>query len=282
MAFGPGLPCIHRGGNTGRSYADSILAGGRSEPGESLYSADAFFSINGDRVPYTQGFPSASYHSFAARVDGTKEPGYFYIGQFGKDRIYRWGGQRICEVIAYDRCLTDDELGRLEAYLQAKWFGRQYRNYVADGLGAIELSDGAALDLGGETRTASTVSGSGVVSNGTLRVSGTLAPAGLVVEGGLELVDGATLAVDLGGGTPLAVSGAVKFGAAGTLSISIPPAMRGREVALFTASSVENIPKDWNLAVSPALPEGFGWRVWFADGTLWFKALNPGFVIQFR
>ena len=50
---------------------------------------NAFFSINGEKVTSGTGFPSASYHSFAVRVDDTKSPGYVYIGTFGRDRTYR-------------------------------------------------------------------------------------------------------------------------------------------------------------------------------------------------
>ena len=283
VSCGPGMPCLHRGGSTGISYNDAIMASNRSEPGESLYSADAFFSINGDRVPYTQGFPSASYHSFAVRVDDTKSPGYLYIGQFGKDRTYRWGGQRVCEVIAYDRCLSDVELARLEAYLQMKWFGRQYRNYVADGLGAIELSDGAVLDLCGETRTASTVAGSGVVSNGTLRVAERLAPGGMAVDGSLELLDGAVLAVDLSAGAvPLTVDGTAAFGSSGTFVVTLPASDRWSERTLLTAESVSGGFAGWTVQVTPALPSGVGCKVWFADGALKFKALNPGSIFIFK
>jgi hypothetical protein len=278
----PSLPCMHRGGYTGLSYTDSILAGNRSEPGNSLYSADAFFSINGNRVPYSQGFPSASYHTFAARVDETKDPGYFYIGQFGKERWYRWGGQRVCEVLAYSRCLTDDELGRLEAYLQAKWFGRAYRDYVTAGMGSVEVAAPTVLDLGGERRVATNVSGNGVISNGTLCVEGTLSPSGLTVKGGLELADGAVLAVDLGGGgTPLTVEGPVSIGAAGTLSIVVPSRPAG-EWTLFTAESVTGGMGAWTLNVTPHLPAGFGWRIYFADGALKIRFLNPGSVLIFK
>lgn len=278
----PNLPCMHRGGNTGRLYTDSILAGSRSEPGDSLYSADAFFSINGNRVTYSQGFPSASYHTFAARVDDTKDPGYFYIGQFGKDRTYRWGGQRVCEVLAYSRCLTDDELGRLEAYLQAKWFGRAYRDYVAAGMGSVDVAASAVLDLGGERRTADSVSGSGVISNGTLLVTGMLAPSNLTVKGGVAFADGATLAADLRtGGTPLSVEGSVSFSTSGTVSLTLATRPTG-EWTLLTATSFSGDPAGWTLNVTPALPVGFRSRIFLQDGALKVRFLNPCTMLIFR
>ncbi len=191
-----GSPTLHRGGITGKLYGDSILADGREEPGQSLYSTNAFFSINGEKVTSGTGFPSASYHSFAVRVDDTKSPGYVYIGTFGRDRTYRWGGQRVCEVIAYDRCLSDDEIARLEAYLQNKWFGLKYQNFTPGPLADVAVTADATLDLGGETRTVAALAGAGWVTNGNVIVTDRFAPeAGLTLSGTLTFKGPGTIVV---------------------------------------------------------------------------------------
>ena len=90
------------------------------------------------------------------------------------------------------------------------------------------------------------------------------------------------LAVDLGGGgTPLTVEGPVSIGAAGTLSIVVPSRQSG-EWTLFIAESVTGSMGAWTLNVTPPLPADFGWRIYFADGALKIRFLNPGSVLIFK
>ena len=74
---------------------------------------------------------------------------------------------------------------------------------------------------------------------------------------------------------------AVAFGAAGTLSIVVPSRPSG-EWTLFAAQSVTGGIGAWTLNVTPRLPAGFGWRIYFADGALKIRFLNPGSVLIFK
>ena len=67
---------------------------------------------------------------------------------------------------------------------------------------SISIAEGALLDLDGNTQTLADLSGSGMVSNGTLTVTGTLAPGGETTVGDLTLACDITLTgtllVDIG------------------------------------------------------------------------------------
>ena len=67
---------------------------------------------------------------------------------------------------------------------------------------SISIAEGAVLDLDGNSQTLAGLSGSGMVSNGTLTVTGTLAPGGEATVGDLtlacDLTLTGTLLVDIG------------------------------------------------------------------------------------
>ncbi|MDD2599999.1 MAG: hypothetical protein PHO37_12355, partial [Kiritimatiellae bacterium] len=101
------------------------------------------------------------------------------------------GNGNIAEVILFDRALTPRERATIESYLRSKWFAAN--NTVA-------LAAGTVLDLDSSTLTLGKLSGSGLVTNGTLGVTGTIAPggtnsvgtltmAGLTLQGGTLLTD---------------------------------------------------------------------------------------------
>ncbi len=77
----------------------------------------------------------------------------------------------------------------------ATWIDRVTITTLADGNHtdtlptgtAVTIASGAALDLGGGAQTLAGLSGSGLVTNGTLAVSGTVAPGGANVVGTLTL-----------------------------------------------------------------------------------------------
>ncbi len=71
----------------------------------------------------------------------------------------------------------------------------------------VELSSGTALDLGGCAVTAGGLTGSGVVSNGTLAVTGTIRPTGEIVLNGVTV--SGTLEVSEGSGMLRCINGAM-------------------------------------------------------------------------
>ena len=258
----PGSPCIHRGGAySGGMFSDALLASGRTEPTDALYGAGAYFAINGVQVnPLTTGFPSADYHSVAVRVDpdfmNGDELGYFYIGHFGQDRVYRWGGQRVCEVLAYDRRLTDDEMAALEAYLPKKWFNRAYRDFVAPGVSALELA-GGTVDLGGDARVFASVAGTGTVRGGQLNVAETFAPDGLTVEGVLNFA---------------APNGVIR----------LPGDRAPARGAVVTLGSVGGLAGNWSSWTIEPMPEDATAQLVVSGGRLQVRVGRPGTVLIFR
>ncbi len=107
---------------------------------------------------------------------------------------------KIAEVILFDRALTEAERAMVQAYLLAKWFSSD--SYSIYG-GEYRVAEGAVIDLDGTAQTLSGLSGSGVVTNGTLQVAGELAPGGAGEVGTLTLATatsllGGALVVDIG------------------------------------------------------------------------------------
>lgn len=118
-------------------------------------------------------------------VDGTKS--YFTGGndllsiqcreQFTGDSIscgicngpnYR-GGKMVGELIYYDRRLTNEEAMRVEAYLNAKWFGAETPLYRPARLATLDVADGATVAVvGGGPLVISSCAGEGTVQ-GALR-----------------------------------------------------------------------------------------------------------------
>ncbi|MBQ1330290.1 MAG: phosphate acyltransferase PlsX [Desulfovibrio sp.] len=59
----------------------------------------------------------------------------------------RSGGQKIAEMIIYDKILTDAERGQVEAYLQAKWFGHTPRGWNGNAaLASLRANTNATID----------------------------------------------------------------------------------------------------------------------------------------
>ena len=86
---------------------------------------------------------------------------------------HRTGNQSLAEVILYDRVLTEEERLATETYLAVKW-GLVMSGEVTCG---VEVASGSTVDLGGNEVAMSSVSGGGVVSNGTLTASALVADA---------------------------------------------------------------------------------------------------------
>jgi autotransporter-associated beta strand protein len=97
----------------------------------------------------------------------------------------------LAEVIVFNRALTAAERTQVEAYLQAKWF--MVSTSPLPSAGNVALAAGTKLDLNGASQAVAGLSGSGLVTNGTLSVNGTVAPGGTNVIGTLTLAVPTTL-----------------------------------------------------------------------------------------
>jgi len=124
-----------------------------------------------------------------------------------------FGGQRLAEVIIYQRLLSDVERRDVEAYLARKWFGAPTSGYAGGRVdmndlnmegGTVDLPVGAAVSIRRFTGTAdllknddsvlsiadlSALSGSVVVSNGTFVLAGKPVQTELPVDGMLMHMD---------------------------------------------------------------------------------------------
>ena len=101
---------------------------------------------------------------------------------FAGDRTFndRAGGQRLAEVIVYDRALTERERLQTEGYLNQKWFGRQS---MAAALGTVAVSNGVGLAAGLVPMVVNRLVGEGTVvksGSSTLTLADTTAFTGTV------------------------------------------------------------------------------------------------------
>ena len=202
-----------------------------------------------------------------------------YADGFAFDRLMgdRYGGQRLAEFLVYDRVITEQERSDLDAYLNQKWFGVQTAGYAlpVTHTGVI-LHEGAALTMNGGEQSVVALSGSGVVSNGTLAVTENLSPgladaacATLAVAGNLTLGDGLTCVIDLNASDAdaVAVSGELSLAGGGTVTLRVPleaGAWTVGNLPLFSFGSLEGAQNlsAWSVA---GLPPGYGARL-FVEG----------------
>lgn len=269
----------------------ALLATGRTEVPPCLMSAGAYASIDGVKINPFVTTPSGGYQVFCFQTDDTAA---VQAGTFARDRTWRFGGQRLAEFIIYDRVVSAAERAQVEAYLQDKWFGRAYGTYVRDvPLADVRVAAGGTLDLTGETRSVAAFSGTGLVSNGTLRVAGTLeigTAAGecatLNVAGGLTLAAGAEVLFDLvpPAQDSVAVAGTLAFESGGTFTVRLPEqtvAGLGGRVAVATFGAIDGTEhlRSWQVT---GLPEHYSGSLQADGQTLYLSIGEKGTVILLR
>ena len=121
------------------------------------------------------------------------------LGFFTTTGPNRWFKGDVGEVLVYNSALSTNDRQVVEAYLMSKWLG--VANSLLSTNATLAVAAGATANLNGQSQTFADVSGSGLVSNGTLTVTGTLAPGGTNVIGTLTVgplaSQNATLLVDV-------------------------------------------------------------------------------------
>jgi len=260
-----------------------LLADGRAEIPECFKSIGAYASVDGIKVNPFVTPPSGGYQVFCFQTDGTAG---VKGGSFARDRTYRFGGQRLAEFIAYDRVISAEERAQVEAYLQNKWFARLYGEYVRDvPLNDVRVASGGTLDLTGETRSIAVLSGMGLVTNGTVRVTELLTPgdgagvcATLAVAGGLTLADGVEVAFDYPRPAHdlVTVAGTLTVAGGGQLTVRLSDpqgsGLLGRVAVLTfgTLSGGENL-ASWTVT---GLPEKYSAGL-VADGNTVYLEVRP-------
>jgi len=174
---------------------------------------------------------------------------------FAMDRYYtaRSGGQRLAEVVIYNRALTDQERRDTEAYLMYKWLGR-----VAPGYGAADTPQIAALSYAGSSLNVQ-VNGNGAAALGQLTGGGSVTKTG---SGTLALGSGMS-----------GFAGALQV-AQGTVSATMPDALAPASYPIFRVDASQtntftfvqvngtNFITRWNslAAVSNAAVERVGYN----------------------
>ena len=138
--------------------------------------------------------------------------------------LHRSGGQRLAEVLIYDRCLSENERLANETYLCQKW-GVGGMHASVTNLAAVRVAADAMFDLSGTNQYVAAISGDGLVRNGVLQTAGldagTDGVGTLAVNGDLALANGTTWRIDLNGNAAdlTAVTGSCTFGSPLTVEL---------------------------------------------------------------
>ncbi len=142
---------------------------------EKTWLSRGFAWIDGIPVfPNAQGM-NGGYQLVSFLTGGdVKVDGFAHNGAGGSS-----GGQRLAEVIVYDKPLADTDRKAVEAYLSAKWFNRAVHGYLvpsAPTIPGISLANAAAFELGaGQTNSVGWLTGAGRLVKsgaGTLDIAG--------------------------------------------------------------------------------------------------------------
>jgi hypothetical protein len=179
---------------------------------------------------------------------------------FARDRpgdggVTRTGGQKLAEVLIYNRMLTETERRDVEAYLAYKWFNRVNNGYrvtqVTD-VQTVTLAQGSTLTMANANGTFK-VGGSGTVTGGLVRVS-ELSPNtnGITFASGLTLVDGAVVKRAADGTTPNAgkvtvLGGLTVLGGGALNVISISGNVAGQQFQLFGYDTLAGTFAPWSM-----------------------------------
>jgi autotransporter-associated beta strand protein len=192
------------------------------------------------------------------------------LDSFNKDRVYHSGNQSHAETILFDSVVPEEKRLQIEAYLNNKWFGIGDGPAVTNLLNvgtSVVLGGSGRLDLGHTVQTVTGLSGSGVVTNGTLTATGLVQPGGagtigtLTVPGGTVLTG--TLQVDVmpdGSCDMLAVQGAAALSSA---SLTVSKASTLDSTRIYTVLTCTGTPSRFSHVSVPP-----GWDLIYKNGSV--------------
>lgn len=148
-----------------RSAANRLLGGPAHKD-----AREAGWWMNGKSVNPQSASLSGGWDQLSMVLKGgyTDAEGFAFDGRTITDGVYlnRSGGQRLAEVVIYDRSLTDAERLQMETYLRSRWGLGVHAS--AENAASVDLAAAAVLDLSGSTQYVASVTGGGTVRNGTL------------------------------------------------------------------------------------------------------------------
>jgi hypothetical protein len=192
--------------------------------------------LNGAPVTPTSVGLSGAYDLISF---STYPGGGIYTDGLAIDAYNRTGGQRLGEVLIFDRALTLRERLDTEAYLMKKWFNTATLGYETTAIGSLAVADGARAEIDGELAL------DGLSGNGT-------------VEGDLTLNHGAVITASAAGGalSGLTVDGTVTVAGGGTVALegdagSLAPGLYA-VLSCTTLSGAEGWLAGWSLTGAPA------------------------------
>jgi autotransporter-associated beta strand protein len=217
-----------------------------------LYTAVLRNGVSNGSYVYINGQSDATHGLPAFTSTESSGQANFTLGNISSGNGYR-GAVQIGEVMVFDSVLSDLARANVADYLSAKWKGETSDE-------GVSLAAGSVLNLEGMAHTLSSVSGSGVISNGTLTVTTPLSPGGDGVVGTQTVANVAlngTLLIDvatdgtcdrLAGTGTLSLSGlTLKIANAGLLN-------RAKTYMIVTCSGTltgtfipYNLPDNWHL-----------------------------------
>lgn len=182
---------------------------------------------------------------------------------FAYDRGYATGGQRLAEVIVYNRVLDDAEVAGVQQALLSKWWGT---GRTAQAFEDVSVAAGATLDLSYMD-----------IAVGNLACVGTLV-ADEVAPSALTLVsDGTDIA-------SFTLEGAFSFAANGTVYLVGEP-LPDTPARYLVADALDctggGLLKSW-LAVGEGLPPGRSARLIWVRGQLFLDVSPSGINLIFR
>ena len=238
------LSCWYRNTTTGSGQD----GGGNFQQGLIGYLAvvawpclsSASYWVNEVKTPGygTPNVLSGGYDIVAMRLkDGVADadaPNTTGLAMFNMDANYRnhRGHQRLGEVIAYDRVLSDEEMVQMQAYLKAKW-GYTQKSPVNDA--TVNLAADATLTTAGNQYVGK-LTGSGTV-DGDVTAGALVAEvgaAGLTVDGTYTIAEGLT--IELKGLST--VTGDLKDTVITVLTADAIAGLENRPTVVFTGDAV--------------------------------------------
>ena len=189
-----------RSGHTDANFraSDPILESNWTVPG-SIQSAD--WRMDGTNITATSTGLSGAWDLISMTIPDAKHAanadGLAIVGRNSGWEKSR-GGQRLAEVLVYDRALDAEERESVENYLRTKWGVYGYQASPTNAA-SVALAADTVLDLGGNAQYVAGLTGAGTVQNGTLTVGTLVADPTLTdrptIDGTLALEDGVTVLI---------------------------------------------------------------------------------------
>lgn len=246
--------------------------------------------VDGQEVAANQkGVLNGDYQVVCTVCNAANQAAGFALQKIGAGQ--NCGGQRLGEVLFYDRALSDEERVSVENYLAMKWLGRSTLPPKSDAMakdaarsGALRVSAGGTFDLNGFTHTTgSLLCAGGAVRGGTLVVTDALVitEGGLTVYGDLILRDGVRIVTT--GEHAVTVTGKVVVEGLGTFGVPAELApIRGLN-SIVVAPAIEGYRsiREWTIDPDEAyLQEGY--RLSATAQGIVFKSSHVGFQMIVR